>query len=97
MKIPVSTDKLPALEGVTSETVYNNMKALHEARKAYIVTDSDDSIHHALRHKVRVNERPYQQGEKVYYERDKGHWQGPETVIGNDGGVYSLCHQGSVV
>ena len=23
--------------------------------------------------------------------------RGQETVIGNDGGVYSLCHQGSVV
>ena len=39
----------------------------------------------------------FAQGSKVYYKRDgQDRWRGPATVIGNDGSVYYVRHQGSL-
>ena len=91
-------DKLPALEGVTtSETVLMHLQGLHTARKEFIASESSERIRRALRHKVRVSERAYKHGEKVYYKRDGDKWKGPATVIGNDGKTYFLRHGAFVI
>ena len=91
-------DTLPALEGVsTSEAVAEQIRALHAGRKHFAEVQCDEQIRRALRHKVRAVEKSYPQGTKVYYKRDgQSQWRGKATVIGNDGSVYFLRHQGSI-
>ena len=90
----VLTDKPPALEGTTiSDSVMAHLQALHSARKGFIEAESSERIRRALRHKIRVVERQYQHGEKVYYKReDSNKWRGPASVIGNEGNTYWLRH-----
>ena len=92
------SDKLPALEGTTtSEAVANHIKAIYEARRAFVESESSERIRRALRHKVRSVERDYQLGQWVYYKRDgKGNrWHGPAKVIGKDGSTIFIKHQNS--
>ena len=84
-KLPnIMTDRLPALEGVTtSESVAAHINALYAGRKAFAEAQCDEKIRKALRHKVRAVERTYKQGEKVYYRRDtdKARWRGPARAL----------------
>ena len=100
-KLPnIMTDRLPALEGVTtSESVAAHINALYAGRKAFAEVQCEEKVRRALRHKVRAVERLYEAGEKVYYRRDgdKAKWRGPATVLGNKGSVHFLVHQGDVV
>ena len=96
----IMSDKLPALEGVTtSESVAAHITAMYAGRKAFTEAMYDEKIRKALRHKVRAVERRYISGEQVFYRRDgdKKEWRGPATVIGNKGSVHYLVHQGEVV
>ena len=95
----VYSDKLPALDGVTtSESVATHINAMYEARRAFIKSESSERIRRALRHRVRAVERPYENGQMVYYKRDTygGHkWHGPAKVLGRDGSVVFIKHQNS--
>ena len=94
------TDKLPALEGVTtSQSVAAHINAMYGARKEFMAAQCDEKIRRALRHKVRAVERRYLSGEEVYYKRDsdRTQWRGPATVIGNRGALHFLVHQGELV
>ena len=94
------TDKLPALEGVTtSQSVAAHINAMYGARKEFMSALCDERIRRALRHKVRAVERRYTSGEEVYYKRDsdRAQWRGPATVIGNRGALHFLVHQGELV
>ena len=96
----IMTDRLPALEGVTtSQSVAAHINALYAGRKAFAEVQCEEKVRIALRHKVRAVERRYEAGEKVYYRRDgdKAAWRGPATVLGNKGSVHYLVHQGDVV
>ena len=54
----IMTDKLPAPEGKTSSEVFaKHLNALHEARRAYIQTESNERVRRALRTKVRAAEQ----------------------------------------
>ena len=89
-KLPgIMTDKLPALEGVTqSENFAKHLNALHDARKAYIQTESNERVRRALRTKVRVAEQIFENGDTVYYKREgKERWMGPAKVVFQDGKV----------
>ena len=94
----ILSDKLPALEGVTtSKVVAEHITALHAGRKAFAEVQCDESIRRALRHRVRAAEKVFKPGNKVYYKRDgQDRWKGPAVVIGNDGSVYYLRHQGNL-
>ena len=96
----VTTDKLPALEGVTtSETVAEHVTALHAARRAFIESESDERIRRALRNRIKSVERAYKQGDKVYYKReiDGSRYLGPALVIGHRGSVVIVEHQGKLM
>ena len=94
----ILSDKLPALEGVTtSKAVAEHINALHAGRKAFAEAQCDESIRRALRHRVRAAEKFFKPGSRVYYKRDgQDRWRGVATVIGNDGSVYYLRHQGNL-
>ena len=71
-KLPnIMTDKLPALEGVTtSESVAAHINALYAVRKAFTEVKCDEKVRKVLRHKVRAVERTYKAGEEVFFRRD---------------------------
>ena len=84
----VFTDKLPALEGVsTSELVADHLNAMHAMRREFIRSESSEKIRRALRAKVRTDaDIKYLSGEDVFYKREKEtKWLGPARVIGQDG------------
>ena len=67
----IMTDKLPALIGsISSEIFAKNLNALHSARKAYIQSESEESIRRALRYKVRASEEVFNNGDNVFYKRE---------------------------
>ena len=67
----ILNDTLPALEGVsTCQSVAELIQALHSGRKAFAEVQCDEQIRRALRHKVRSVEKRYEQGSKVYFERE---------------------------
>ena len=67
----IMTDRLPALEGSTSsEKFAQHLNALHDARRVYIQTETDERIRRALRGKVRAAEETYVNGDAVYYKRE---------------------------
>ena len=75
----IMTDKLPAMEGLTSsEILAKHLNALHSARQAYIRSEADERIRRALRHQVRAVEERFEPGQRVLYKRE-GHnrWLGP--------------------
>ena len=84
------SDKLPALEGVTSsQLVAEQLNALHKARQEFIRLESSEKLRRALRSKTRThNNTRYMQGDTVYYKRDdEKRWRGPGSVIGQTGSV----------
>ena len=95
----ILTDKLPALEGVSSSyTVANHINSLFSARKAFLEAESSERLRRALRKNTRPANEYYQSGDKVYYKRpDSQQWKGPARVIGQDGVVVFLRHGGLVV
>lgn len=95
----IMTDRLPALSGTTSSEVFaQHLNALHESRKAYIQTESNERIRRALRTKIRAAEQIYENGDKVYYKREgKDRWLGPATVVFQDSKVVFVRHGGIFV
>ena len=90
----------PALEPVSSsETVRQNLGALHLARREFIRSESDEKIKRALRHKVRPTRvENLVNGDNVYYKRnDSAEWHGPGVVIGIDNKQVLVRHGGTVV
>ena len=64
------------------------MIAIHAARRAFTKVESSDRIHRALKHKVRVNNEFFCNGDKVLFKRDDcNRWRGPGTVIDQDGKI----------
>ena len=64
-------DKLPALEEKCfSETMRNNLNAMHSARKIFIEAESSEKLRRALRAKTRCHTgKIFSVGESVYYKR----------------------------
>ena len=85
----------PALEGKSiSKTVADNLNAMHVARQEFIKSESSDRLRRALKHQVRPSSNvQFFIGDDVYYKRLKSkYWQGPATVIGQDGQQILVKH-----
>ena len=96
----VLTNELPALETkVSSVTVENNLKAMNNARKAFIESESSEKIKRALKHKVRsCNDAIFENGDKVYYKRNiNPKWRGPGCVIGQENKNILVKHGGELI
>ena len=89
----------PALEGTTSsEVLAKHLNTLHEARQAFIQSETAERIRRALRCKMRAAEQRYENGDLVYYKRaGYDHWLGPAKVIFQDGKVIFIRHGGVFV
>ena len=80
----VESKKLPDLEGVRcGKVVAENLSSMHDARQAFIKSESDEKLRLALRHHVRTSsEIKYLTGDKKYYKRQADdYWKRPATVI----------------
>ena len=68
----IMNNKLPALQGTTSSEVFaQHLNALHAAHKAFIQTEADERIRRALRNKARASEKIFENGERVFYKRER--------------------------
>ena len=66
-----STNRLLAMENIEkSEAVTKHLTALHAARRAFTKAESSERIHRALKHKVRVSNEFFCNGDKVSFKRD---------------------------
>ena len=97
----VLTDKLPAISrGNTfaSDVVRENLNALHSARENFIAAESSEKIKRALSRKTRTYaDVIYNSGDSVFYRRkDSKVWRGPGVVIGLDGKIVVIKHQGQI-
>ena len=90
-------NKPPALEGETmSKAMGKHLVGLHEARKAFVSSESSEKISRALRKQIRPSGEKVKNGDKVYFLRDN-QWKGPGTVIGQDNVVVFIRYGGSYV
>ena len=95
----VLSDNVAALDGKTQSEVFAyNLNILHASRRAFIKSESEERIRRALRHKVRVNEQSFKNGDSVFYKRDnQTRWLGPGKVLGQDGKIIFVRHGGVLV
>ena len=90
-------NKPPALESSDmGKSMANHLKALHTTRAAFIAAESSEKVKRALKHKIRPRDSIFNQGDKVYFERN-GNWKGPGTVIGQDSAVVFVRYGGTYV
>ena len=93
-------NKLPALEEIPStEIIAANLKAIQEARKAFIHSESSEKLKRALRHNTRsCNDLKVYSGDSVYYKRNNSkRWKGPGIVLGQDGQQILIKHGSNYV
>ena len=95
----VINDPPPSWEIKTkSQSLMENLKAMHATRQAFIKAESCERLKTALRSKIRTSTAIYQNGEIVYYKRDnEEEWRGPAKVVCQDGKVIFIRHGGYIV
>lgn len=94
-KLPnIITDGPPAWEQSTmSEKLATHLNTLHSARKAFIQSESCHKLKLALKNKIRLNEAVFENGDVVYYKRERDEkWLGPGNVVFQDGKVIFVRH-----
>ena len=87
--------KLPALTSEHANNLINeNLKFLHNARKAYLEAESSERIKRALSTKIRTSsEQIFLPGDKIYYRRTQDkQWRGPAYVIGRYNKQFLIKH-----
>ena len=91
-------DKLPALEGVSSEIVASNLNAMHAARKYFIMCKSLEKLRYAHRRQVRTGITQLYKNGGVFYKRNLcDRWLGPGIVIGSEHKQVLVKHGGTYV
>ena len=90
----VLTNNSPALQTeVSSITVAENLKAMNNARNAFIQAECSEKIKRALRHKISsCNDSFFENGDKVYYKQNNPKWKGPGCVIDQEGKSVLVKH-----
>ena len=94
-KLPnILVDGPPAWEETTmSESLATHLNALHSARKAFIQSESCARLKTALKAKIRCKEVNFNNGDVVYYKRDRDErWMGPAKVVFQDGKLIFIRH-----
>ena len=91
---------LPALESKQSmpAIVAKHISLLESSRAAFAKAEASDRIGRALLKNVRSSEGPFATGESVFYRREgSSPWQGPATVLAQNGQEVIVKHGGQTV
>ena len=83
----VLSNRPPALERLSESKINaSNLRRMHEARKAFIKSESSEKISRALRHNLRsYKDATFTTEDDVYYKKNNSRrWKGPGKVIGVD-------------
>ena len=91
---------LPAWDKVEpdGESLRKHLKALKNARIAFVKAEAATKVKKALMSKVRTVSTDLERGDIVYYRRDRdGEWKGPAKVIFQDSKIVFIRHGGSVI
>lgn len=95
----VQFDKPPALssESAYADIVEQNLKAQRLARISHVQSESSERIRRALNKNIRTSgDVKYINGDSVYFRKNKDNkWQGPASVVGQDGQLVLVRLQGS--
>ena len=80
-------------EGTMSEALVKHLNALHATRAAFIKSESCSRLKKALMAKMRPNTEVFDNGDIVYYKRERDdRWLGPGKVVFQDGKVIFVRH-----
>ena len=93
-------NKLPALEEIPStEIIAANLKAIKEARKSFMHSESSEKLKRALRKNIRsCNDLKILIGDSVFYKTNNSkRWKGPGKVLGQDGQQLLIKHGSTYV
>ena len=96
----ILSDKIPALEGMTTtQVIADHLNTLTAARKAFVEAEASGKLKRALARKTRpATSLIFQTGDKVYYKRNESDkWKGPATVIGQEKCQVFINHGGTYV
>ena len=94
----VMPDKPPAFTSPTTSETEKHLNAFHAARESFIETESNERIHRALHHKVRLSETVFNHGDSVFFKlEEQEHWLGPAKVVSQDNKVIFLCDGGMFI
>ena len=88
-------DKLPALEGCsTSPIILEHLKAIVNARKAFVQAETSAKLFKALKHQSLSNcDSMSTKGDNILYRSpQEKRWHGPAIVIGTDGKLIAVKH-----
>ena len=91
----ILSNRPPAIEGLSEpKIVASNLRSMHEARKAFIKSESSEKISRAFRHNLRsYKDAIFTTGDDFYYKKnDSKRWKGPGKVIGVDGQQILVKH-----
>ena len=74
--------------------VAENLSSMHDARQAFIKSESNEKLRLALWHQVRISsEVKYLTGDKKYYKRRADdYWTSPTAVIGQENQQVLIKH-----
>ena len=76
-----------------SQSLEENLEAMHACRAAFIKSMNCAKLKQALRSKIRTSDYRYQQGDWVYYKREHSDtWLGPAKVVFQDGKLIGVRH-----
>ena len=90
--LPSTTrDAPPSMEGITkSKSFASHLNALHEAREAFIRSESSAALKKSLKSKVFPRGNNIEEGDWIYYKKDDVSfntkiWRGPSKVVAVNG------------
>ena len=95
----VIDDPPPSWEMKTkSKALMDHLNALQATRQAFLKSESCERLKKALKAKIRRVEEIYENGDIVFYKRERDEiWRGPAKVVFQDGKVIFVRHAGYVV
>ena len=85
-------------ESTVSKLLADHLNAMYLSRQAYMKAMQSDRLKRALKDKITFQDEKYFIGDQVYFKRkDQKRWQGPASVLGQDGKVVVVRHGGFIL
>ena len=80
-------------ESTLSETLAKHLCVLHDARRAFIQSESSERVKRALSNRIKSSEAVFERGDQVFYKREgRLQWLGHTSVVFQDRKIVLLDH-----